>query len=81
MSRAFMMGELMGGSGGMECESSKDCKNRSWTVILTDAENESLPEFDPDKSLHAQSYFIFDHLLGVVTCEECLLRINKRGAE
>lgn len=73
--RYFVMGELMGGSNGMECESGRYCTNRSWTIVLTDEESKNLPMLtmpnfsNPD--IHAQARFILENKLGVVTCKEC----------
>ena len=68
--KTFTVGELMGGSQGMACEC-YGCGNRTWTIVLTDEEHASLPEYNLESGIHDRSHFIFNNKLGVATCKEC----------
>jgi len=64
--RPFVMGELFAGCGGMKCESGK-CENRTFTIWLTEDENNGLP----DDSGHAPALYILREKVGIALCDEC----------
>lgn len=68
--RIYTTGELFGGSNGMKCEDVSGCDNRSWSILLSDIEYESLP---PTGAIGV----IFKNKLGTVLCDDHM-KLNKK---
>lgn len=71
--RIYTTGELHGGGDGMKCEHSSGCAERSWSILLSDAENATLPE----QLGHKAILFIFENKLGTVLCDDHM-EMNKQ---
>ncbi len=63
--KKFVLGELHGGGGGFCCDTKK-CRAKTWTLILSDADEARLINVDESRV----SIFINMNNLGVAVCKK-----------
>ena len=83
--RRYEVGEVNGGAEGMDCEVSRDCTSRTWTIWLTEHEvnrlNDEHPELVSDGMAygHEATMTLFKKRMGVVGCDKHGLWLIDRG--